>query len=132
VRLHEERYIIPDATADAIASAYESKRRIIAVGTTAARTLEGAVLKHCESLGTGPFEGKLSPQAREGTTNIFISPGHKFALVNGLLTNFHLPQSTLLMLVSAFAGREVVLAAYAHAVRERYRFFSYGDCMLIL
>jgi S-adenosylmethionine:tRNA ribosyltransferase-isomerase len=132
IRLHEERYIIPARTADAIESAYKSKRRIIAAGTTAARTLEGAVLRHCESIGTGSFEGKLSPEAREGTTNIFISPGHKFVLVNGLLTNFHLPQSTLLMLVSAFAGREAVLTAYAHAVRECYRFFSYGDCMLIL
>jgi S-adenosylmethionine:tRNA ribosyltransferase-isomerase len=132
VRLHEERYIIPDATADAIASAYESKRRIIAVGTTAARTMEGAVLSQSEDFGAGPFAGKLSPHVRSGTTSIFISPGHKFALINGLLTNFHLPQSTLLMLVSAFADREAVLAAYAHAVRERYRFFSYGDCMLIL
>ena len=98
-------------------------RRIIAAGTTTTRTLE-----HCAAI------GQLEPQS--GATSIFIQPGHQFRVISGLLTNFHLPQSTLLMLVSAFLGpeqgRERALAAYAHAVRERYRFFSYGDCMLIL
>jgi S-adenosylmethionine:tRNA ribosyltransferase-isomerase len=75
-------------------------------------------------------DGRLAPHS--GETEIFISPGFEFRLVGALLTNFHLPQSSLLMLVSAFAGREPVLAAYAHAVRERYRFFSYGDCMLLV
>ena len=80
-------------------------------------------LEHCAAI------GRL--EAHSGATNIFISPGHRFRVISGLLTNFHLPQSTLLMLVSAFSGREHVLAAYAHAVEARYRFFSYGDCMLI-
>jgi S-adenosylmethionine:tRNA ribosyltransferase-isomerase len=122
IRLHAEHYTLPAATAEAINSALAQKRRIIAAGTTTTRTLE-----HCALVAEGkPLE------AHSGSTSIFLSPGHRFQVVNGLLTNFHLPQSTLLMLVSAFAGREAVLAAYAHAVRERYRFFSYGDCMLIL
>ncbi len=132
IQLHAERFFIPETTADAIASAYRSGRRIIAVGTTSARTLEASADQHRSSIGSAPFEGRLRAQALGGTTDIFISPGHQFRLVAGLLTNFHLPQSTLLMLVSAFAGREAVLRAYAHAVGERYRFFSYGDCMLIL
>jgi S-adenosylmethionine:tRNA ribosyltransferase-isomerase len=130
IRLHAERYTLPASTAEAINSALKEKRRIIAAGTTTTRTLE-----HCARHATGdafePHAGiRLHPHS--GETSIFISPGYRFRVVSGLLTNFHLPQSTLLMLVSAFAGREAVLAAYAHAVRERYRFFSYGDCMLIL
>jgi len=130
IHLHAEHYTLPAATATAINTALAEGRRIIAAGTTTTRTLE-----HCAHLAsTEPFEPhtglRLHPHS--GSTEIFISPGHKFRIVNGLLTNFHLPQSTLLMLVSAFAGREAVLAAYAHAVRERYRFFSYGDCMLLL
>jgi len=117
--LHSERYTLPSATADAINKAKHEGRRIIAAGTTTVRTLE-----HCASLGS-----ELTPHS--GETSIFIRPGHTFRIVNAMLTNFHLPQSTLLMLVSAFAGREHVLAAYAHAVQERYRFFSYGDCMFI-
>jgi S-adenosylmethionine:tRNA ribosyltransferase-isomerase len=121
VRLHSERYTIPADTADAVNRAIRDRRRIIAVGTTVVRTLEAAALEspHAE----------LTPHS--GTTSIFISPGFEFRVVNALLTNFHLPQSSLLMLVSAFAGRERVLAAYRHAVEERYRFFSYGDCMMI-
>jgi S-adenosylmethionine:tRNA ribosyltransferase-isomerase len=119
IRLHTEHYTLPPATAAAIHAALADGRRIIAAGTTTTRTLE-----HCAA------EGRL--EAHAGATSIFISPGHRFRVVSGLLTNFHLPQSTLLMLVSAFMGREPALAAYAHAVRERYRFFSYGDCMLIL
>ncbi len=130
IHLHAEHYTLPAATATAINAALAEGRRIIAAGTTTTRTLE-----HCAHLAsTDPFEPhtglRLHPHS--GSTEIFISPGHKFRVVSGLLTNFHLPQSTLLMLVSAFAGREAVLAAYAHAVRERYRFFSYGDCMLLL
>jgi S-adenosylmethionine:tRNA ribosyltransferase-isomerase len=130
VHLHAERYTLPPATAEAINTALREKRRIVAAGTTTTRTLE-----HCAHYAsTDPFEPhsgvRLHPHS--GETSIFISPGYQFRVVSGLLTNFHLPQSTLLMLVSAFAGREAVMAAYAHAVRERYRFFSYGDCMLIL
>lgn len=130
IHLHAEHYTLPAATATAINTALAEGRRIIAAGTTTTRTLE-----HCAQLAnTDPFEPhtglRLHPHS--GSTEIFISPGHKFRVVSGLLTNFHLPQSTLLMLVSAFAGREAVLAAYAHAVRERYRFFSYGDCVLLL
>jgi S-adenosylmethionine:tRNA ribosyltransferase-isomerase len=120
IRLHTEHYTLPPATATAINRAFAEKRRIIAAGTTTTRTLE-----HCAGL-------SLPLKPHSGQTDIFLKPGHEFHVVSGLLTNFHLPQSTLLMLVSAFAGREAVLAAYAHAVRERYRFFSYGDCMLIL
>lgn len=122
IRLHSEHYTLPAATADAINSARAAGRRIIAAGTTTTRTLE-----HCAQQAAG---APLAPHS--GETSIFISPGYQFQIISGLLTNFHLPQSTLLMLVSAFAGREAVLAAYAHAVRERYRFFSYGDCMLLL
>jgi S-adenosylmethionine:tRNA ribosyltransferase-isomerase len=121
IRLHQERYTLGEATADAINRAVAEKRRIVSVGTTAARTLE-----HCAREAAG---APLSPHS--GATEIFISPGFRFRLVQGLLTNFHLPQSSLLMLVSAFAGREHVLAAYRHAVDNRYRFFSYGDCMFV-
>jgi S-adenosylmethionine:tRNA ribosyltransferase-isomerase len=121
VRLHRERYTISAETAEAVNQAVREGRRIMAVGTTVVRTLE-----HCALRATG---GELKPHS--GATEIFISPGFDFRLVGGLLTNFHLPQSSLLMLVSAFAGREQVLAAYRHAVQEKYRFFSYGDCMFI-
>jgi S-adenosylmethionine:tRNA ribosyltransferase-isomerase len=121
VRLHEERYTMSESTADAINRAMREGRRIVAVGTTVVRTLE-----HCALKGDG---APLTPHS--GSTEIFISPGFEFRLVNALLTNFHLPQSSLLMLVSAFAGRERVLAAYRHAVEQRYRFFSYGDCMFL-
>jgi S-adenosylmethionine:tRNA ribosyltransferase-isomerase len=122
IRLHAEHYTLPGATANAINSALADKRRIIAAGTTTTRTLE-----HCGLIAKGR---PLEPHS--GETSIFLSPGYEFRIVQGLLTNFHLPQSTLLMLVSAFAGCENVLAAYRHAVAERYRFFSYGDCMLLL
>jgi len=130
IRLHAEHYTLPAATAEAINAALREKRRIIAAGTTTTRTLE-----HCAHIAsTDAFEphAGLRLHPHSGETSIFIHPGYQFRVVSGLLTNFHLPQSTLLMLVSAFAGRESVLSAYAHAVRERYRFFSYGDCMLIL
>jgi S-adenosylmethionine:tRNA ribosyltransferase-isomerase len=119
VKLHAERYTISPESADAVNRALREGRRIVAAGTTTVRTLE-----HCATLGA-----ELAPHS--GSTSIFISPGYEFRIVGALLTNFHLPQSTLLMLVSAFAGRENVLRAYEHAVRERYQFFSYGDCMFI-
>jgi S-adenosylmethionine:tRNA ribosyltransferase-isomerase len=121
VHLHSERYTIGAAAADALNRAVADRRRIVAVGTTVVRTLESAAL----AAGDGP----IAPHS--AATGIFISPGFHFHLVNALLTNFHLPQSSLLMLVSAFAGRKHILAAYHHAVADRYRFFSYGDCMFI-
>ncbi len=114
--MHSERYSLPQATAQAVAAA----QRVISVGTTATRTLESVALKH----------GRVI--ADEGETNIFIHPGKEFRVVGAMVTNFHLPKSSLIMLVSAFAGRELILHAYAEAVKERYRFFSYGDCMLIV
>jgi S-adenosylmethionine:tRNA ribosyltransferase-isomerase len=121
VQLHQERYTLSPETADALNRATAEGRRIVAVGTTTVRTLESAA----QTAAGRPLE------AHSGTTSIFISPGFQFQLVGGLLTNFHLPQSSLLMLVSAFAGRERVLDAYRHAVQARYRFFSYGDCMFL-
>ena len=121
VRLHRERYSISAETAEAVNRARREQRRIVAVGTTVVRTLEAAAQR----------AGSASLAAHSAETNIFIAPGFEFQLVGALLTNFHLPQSSLLMLVSAFAGREKVLAAYRHAVDGRYRFFSYGDCMFI-
>ncbi len=112
-RMHSERFRV---TAEA-ATAINAAQRIVAVGTTSTRVLESC---------------GLPLAAREGATDIFIHPPYEWRAVGALLTNFHLPKSTLLMLVSAFAGREFVLRAYAEAVRERYRFFSYGDCMLIV
>jgi S-adenosylmethionine:tRNA ribosyltransferase-isomerase len=121
IHLHRERYTLTAETAAALNRAVADGRRIVAVGTTAVRTLE-----HCAQVANGD---PLEPHS--GETSIFIQPGHEFQLVSAMLTNFHLPQSSLLMLVSAFAGRERILAAYDHAVRERYRFFSYGDCMFL-
>jgi S-adenosylmethionine:tRNA ribosyltransferase-isomerase len=119
-RMAPERYHIPERTAAAIKRAKAERRRVVAVGTTATRALEDAASRG----GT--------VRAGAGTAALFIVPGHMFRVVDGLLTNFHLPGSTLLMLVSAFASRELVLQAYAEAIRERYRFYSYGDAMLIL
>lgn len=119
-RMHAERYEIPAATAAAVNRARGEGRRVVAVGTTSTRALESAVDAH----------GAV--QAGRGATDLFIRPGHRFRAVDALLTNFHLPRSTLLVLVSAFAGRDLILEAYREAVAEKYRFFSYGDCMLIL
>jgi S-adenosylmethionine:tRNA ribosyltransferase-isomerase len=121
VRLHCESFTIPAATAEAVNQAKGDGRRIIAVGTTVARTLEAAAF---EADG-----GPLKPHT--GKTDIFIQPGFQFRIVNALLTNFHLPKSSLLILVSAFASQEHILAAYAYAVAKSYRFFSYGDCMFL-
>ncbi len=121
IHLHTERYTLPDDTAQAVNQALHEGRRVIAVGTTTVRTLE-----HCALAAEG---GEL--RGHSGETQMFISPGYKLRVVRGLLTNFHLPQSTLLMLVCAFGGTDAVLAAYKHAVASGYRFFSYGDCMFL-
>jgi len=126
-KMHEERFALGEETVRAVNEAKNSGDRVIAAGTTTVRVLESVAMQNA---------GKLNVHA--GKTNIFIFPAFRFQIVDALLTNFHLPCSTLLMLVSAFAapneirGREMVLSAYAEAIRERYRFFSYGDAMLIL
>ena len=117
--LRPERFEISVDAAERLRSARNAGRRIVAVGTTTTRTLEFVMKKY------GEFK------AAAGEADIFILPGFTFKAVDALLTNFHLPRSTLLMLVSAFAGREAILSAYVHAVHEHYRFYSYGDCMLI-
>lgn len=118
--MHAEFYRLPAETAEAVNRAKREGRRVIAVGTTSTRTLEAAAVKG------------FPLQAHEGWTDIFIYPGYEFKVIDGLITNFHLPKSTLVMLVSALAGRERILHAYEVAVQERYRFFSFGDAMLIL
>lgn len=119
-RMHAESYFIPEGTASAVNRAKCEGRRVFALGTTTTRALEHVAASH----------GCLVPGA--GTTEIFIRPGFRFRMVDGLITNFHLPKSTLLMLVSAFAGRDFVLEAYRRAVVSRFRFFSYGDGMVII
>ena len=118
--MHSEFYSLPQETADLLNEAKAKGGRIIAVGTTSIRTLE--------TVGT-KFNGEI--KADSDWTSIFIAPGYQFKVVDAFITNFHLPKSTLVMLVSAFAGRETVLNAYAHAVKERYRFFSFGDAMFV-
>ena len=118
--MHAEFYEVSEVSATAIQKAKERGNRVVAVGTTSVRTLESVAREHGEV------------RATRGWTDIFIYPGFPFRVVDTLLTNFHLPQSTLLMLVSAFASRELMLEAYRTAVSERYRFFSFGDAMLIL
>ncbi|MCK4690298.1 MAG: tRNA preQ1(34) S-adenosylmethionine ribosyltransferase-isomerase QueA, partial [Desulfuromonadales bacterium] len=118
-KMHLERFELDKKTADFLNRIRENGQRIIAVGTTSVRVLESSFM-----------DGKFVPQVAE--TDLFIYPGYKFKVVDAMITNFHLPRSTLLMLVSAFAGRDFILTAYRQAVAEQYRFFSYGDCMLIL
>lgn len=125
-RIHREWCRLDEETAAAIARTRAHGRRVVAVGTTSVRVLETAA-RQAEAQGV---EGPVVPYA--GWTDLFIYPGYRFRLVDRLVTNFHLPRSSLLMLVSAFAGRELILRAYAEAVRERYRFYSLGDAMLIL
>jgi S-adenosylmethionine:tRNA ribosyltransferase-isomerase len=145
-RLHAEAYSISEEAAEKIGRARREGRRIVAVGTTTVRTLEFAA-EYAAQQSEAPQPSTVSGQAfsrterargepgevRAGTgeANLFIYPGYKFQVVGALLTNFHLPQSTLLMLVCALGGKENVMRAYEHAVRERYRFYSYGDCMLV-
>ena len=118
-RMEPERFEVPEATAVALTRARREGRRVVAVGTTTVRALEAVACP----------DGSLAPGT--GWTDLTIVPGHRFRAVDALLTNFHLPRSSLLLLVSAFAGREPVLGAYAHAVAAGYRFYSYGDAMLI-
>ena len=118
-RMHSEWFDLPEATVDAIARAHARGSKVVAVGTTTLRALESAAAR----------DGVLRPGAQE--TTLFITPGYRFRVVDRLLTNFHLPKSTLLMLVSAFSGYDTIRAAYAHAIADRYRFFSYGDAMLL-
>lgn len=118
VRLHEERFLLPAPAADAIRRAKREGRRVVAVGTTTVRVLE-----------TVAREGEI--EAREGTTRLFLHPGESFRVVDALISNFHLPRSSLLMLMAAFMGKPLLDRAYALAVRESYRFFSYGDAMLV-
>jgi S-adenosylmethionine:tRNA ribosyltransferase-isomerase len=118
-KLHAESYEIPAKAAEQINHALEERRRVVAVGTTTVRTLEYAARD----------SGCIAPG--RGEANVFIYPGFQFRVVGAMLTNFHLPQSTLLMLLCAFAGTSNALAAYKHAVEQRYRFYSYGDCMLV-
>ncbi|HSG87628.1 MAG TPA: tRNA preQ1(34) S-adenosylmethionine ribosyltransferase-isomerase QueA [Pseudomonadales bacterium] len=120
--MHSERLTVGDDTVAAIRACRARGGRVVAVGTTVVRALEAAAAIDCR-------DGV--PRACEGETEIFITPGYRFRVIDGMVTNFHLPESTLIMLVSAFAGREAVLAAYADAVAARYRFFSYGDAMLV-
>ncbi|HOY37626.1 MAG TPA: S-adenosylmethionine:tRNA ribosyltransferase-isomerase, partial [Piscinibacter sp.] len=117
-RMHSEWFEVAQPTVDAVARTHAAGRRVIAVGTTTLRALESAALP-----------GALTAGARD--TDIFITPGFEFRVVDRLVTNFHLPKSTLMMLVSAFAGHDKVMALYRHAIAQRYRFFSYGDAMLL-
>ena len=119
-KMHSEHYEIPAETARMIAETKRNGGRVIAVGTTSCRTLESVATQY----------GEIRPC--DGFTDIFIYPGYEFKVLDGLITNFHLPESTLIMLVSAFAGYDNVMNAYQIAVKEKYRFFSFGDCMAIL
>jgi S-adenosylmethionine:tRNA ribosyltransferase-isomerase len=151
-QMHRERYAIPQATVNAIAACKARGGRVVAVGTTSLRTLESAARQAADepfqAAGPEPVEGQSAGastgsartedgtpssllKAGSGDTDIFITPGFRFRVVDLLVTNFHLPKSTLLMLVSAFAGMAPIRAAYAHAIAQEYRFFSYGDAMLI-
>jgi S-adenosylmethionine:tRNA ribosyltransferase-isomerase len=118
-KIHPETYELTDATASAINAAKEAGRRILAVGTTTVRVLEY----------TADTTGRVRPGS--GRCDLFIYPGFRYKVIHGLITNFHLPKSTLLMLVAAFAGRHFILDAYEEAIRRKYRFYSYGDAMLI-
>lgn len=124
-KMHTERFVLGVETADAVRRCRERGGRVIPIGTTSARVLESCAVPN-------PDRGRDVVEAREGTTDIFLRPGHGPRVLDGLLTNFHLPKSTLLMLVASIIGREPALAAYRHAVEERMRFYSYGDAMLLL
>ena len=120
--MHGEKFHVPDSTIESVLKAKQEGRRVIAVGTTAVRTLESLEIDDFR-----PHSPHIS-----GQTHLFIQPGYSFKIVDALLTNFHRPRSTVLVMVSAFAGRELILSAYEEAIREKYRLFSYGDCMLIV
>ncbi|MCK6446709.1 MAG: tRNA preQ1(34) S-adenosylmethionine ribosyltransferase-isomerase QueA [Planctomycetes bacterium] len=128
-RMHSERFVLDGCAADAIRAARARHGRVVAVGTTSARTLESCALDDPSALVAGP-SGLVAPRA--GETRLFVVPPYRFRVVDVLLTNFHLPRSTLLMLVSAFAGRERVLELYREAIARGYRFYSYGDALLLV
>jgi len=132
-RMHAESYEIPEATAVEIQTARREGRAILAVGTTVVRALEDAAAKsvQCASVRSPERAKEFEIASGPSETNLFIYPGHSFRVVDQLLTNFHLPKSSLLVMVAAFAGQEFLLRAYQHAVEQEYRFYSYGDCMLI-
>ncbi|MBA7669584.1 S-adenosylmethionine:tRNA ribosyltransferase-isomerase [subsurface metagenome] len=140
-KIHQERFCIDEENARIINTTKEKGRRIIAVGTTSARTLE-TVAVNSQVKAASPVRSRhqryvssqwrLPSNGASGTTELFIKPGYKFRIVDAMVTNFHLPKSTLLALVAAFAGLENTLAAYHHAIEQRYRFYSYGDTMLIV
>jgi len=133
-KMHGEKFRLESEAASMINGAKEAGGKVLAVGTTSTRAMEScAVLAPRAEEGTAEKRcGDFRLEPREGETDLFIYPGYQFKIVDRLVTNFHLPKSTLLLLVSAFAGKEMILGAYKEAVRKRYRFFSYGDCMLIV
>jgi S-adenosylmethionine:tRNA ribosyltransferase-isomerase len=137
-QMDAERYTVPEVAAQLIRETRETKGRIVAVGSTVVRTLEtvaadhDSVAAHDSVAEHGVVTAHGAVVASQGRSDLFIYPPYKFRVVDALLTNFHLPCSSLLMMVSALAGRELILRAYAEAIRERYRFYSYGDCMLIV
>jgi S-adenosylmethionine:tRNA ribosyltransferase-isomerase len=131
-KIHRETYEIPQATAEAVARARRARRPVLAVGTTVVRALEDAAMKFARAAGreaANETDPVLAPGRAEA--DLYIYPGHRFRVVDQLLTNFHLPRSSLLVMVAAFAGREFLLSAYRHAIEAGYRFYSYGDCMWI-
>ena len=117
--MHSEYFVIDENACNIINDTKRNGKRVIAVGTTSCRVLESAT----------DNDGKIHPMAKE--TDIFIYPGYKFKMLDALITNFHLPESTLIMLVSSLAGKDNIMRAYKHAVDDKYRFFSFGDCMFI-
>jgi len=139
VKLHSESFVVPPETVAAMNLATDSAKRIVAVGTTSVRAIESAELARSatgaglirSTAGAGSLRSAAGAVQRD-ETDLFISPGFTFKRTGAMLTNFHLPKSSLLVLVASLAGRELILEAYRHAVKERYRFFSYGDCMLIM
>ena len=132
--MHSESYEIPQSLVDAVAATRAAGRNVVAVGTTSMRALESAARDVAQQTANGTIDaGSNAPllRAQHAETDIFITPGYRFRVVDRLITNFHLPKSTLIMLVSAFAGVDTIRAAYQHAIASRYRFFSYGDAMLL-
>jgi S-adenosylmethionine:tRNA ribosyltransferase-isomerase len=125
-KIHTEAYGIPEVTAECIRTAKNEGRRVLAVGTTVVRALEDASFRAAAA-----GEADKLPRAGRAEAEIYIYPGHRFRVVDQMLTNFHLPRSSLFVMTSAFAGRELLLNAYRHAIESEYRFYSYGDCMLI-
>ena len=131
-KIHQERFSIDEKNARIINAAKSKGGRIIAVGTTSTRTLETIAADSCLCVSGRRMEQQAQIKAASGTTELFIKPGYEFKIIDAMLTNFHLPKSTLLALVAAFAGLENIFAAYRHAIQQRYRFYSYGDAMLII